>query len=183
MLLAQVVEKVSAESFARFLEQNIFAPLGMRQSLLYDETRPHVPNRATSYTLREGAYRDVDYTPFNFIYGEDNVYSTLEDLYAWDQALHSARLVSASALRKAFTPAVLNDGTPTGYGFGWEINRRFGLEFLEHPGAWAGFRTNIVRCPARRFFIAVLSNVAQLDPAEIAKEISRIYLRDPATPP
>lgn len=175
VILAQVVEKVTGQTFAQFLQQEIFQPLGMKRSRLYDETRPTIQKRATSYK-GGGVYREIDYAPQNAVYGEDNIYTTVEDMYSWDQALYTEKLVRAATLKEAFTPGRLNDGTATSYGFGWGLNRTLGLEALEHGGAWLGFRTYIVRFPTRRFTVIVLSNLAQFEPDAIAAEISKIYL-------
>ena len=183
VILAQIVEKASGTSFGAFLEENIFRPLGMKGSLLYDERKPKVPNVAKSYTRDGSAYREIDYTPLNKIYGEDNVYSTLDDMYKWDQALYGEKLVKASTLREAFTPGRLNDGTPTSYGFGWRLGRFLGLDRLSHGGSWLGFRTHILRFPEQRFTVVVLSNVSQLEPGRIAGKIGKIYLADKMTFP
>lgn len=179
MILAQVVEKVSGQTFAQFLQQEIFQPLGMKGSLLYDETRPTIPKRATSYTLApNGRYREIDYAPQNAVYGQDNIYSTIEDLYAWDQALATEKLVRAATLEEAFTPGKLNDGTATRYGFGWFVEEVLGREALVHGGSWLGFRTYFLRFPKQRFTVIVLSNLDEIQPDAIATEISKIYLND-----
>ena len=183
VILAQIVEKVSGKSFSQFLRENIFRPLGMNRSLLYDEARPRVSNVATSYTREAGAYRDIDYTPFNAIYGEDNIYSTVEDMYKWDQALYTERLVRSSTLKEAFTPGKLNDGEVTSYGFGWGIGTFLGLDVVRHSGSWLGFHNFILRFPNQRFTVVVLSNVSQLEPAMMASKISKIYLADKMTFP
>jgi len=84
VVLAQIIEKASTQSYAQFLKQNIFKPLGMKRSYVYDESRPNIPERAASYTMKDGTYREIDYTPLNAIYGEDNVYTTLNDLVKWE---------------------------------------------------------------------------------------------------
>jgi CubicO group peptidase (beta-lactamase class C family) len=177
VILAQVVEKVTGQTFAQFLQQEIFQPLGMKRSRLYDETRPTIEKRATSYkTGANGRFRDIDYAPQNAVYGEDNIYTTIEDMYAWDQALYTETLVRAATLREAFTPGRLKDGTATRYGFGWGTDRALGREALAHGGAWLGFRTYILRFPAQKFTVVVLSNLSEFQPDTMATEISRIYL-------
>lgn len=183
VILAQIVEKVSGQSFSQFLQQNIFQPLAMKRSLLYDETRPKVQNVATSYTLKNAFYKDIDYAPLNAIYGEDNIYTTVEDMYKWDQALYTERLVKAATLKEAFTPGKLNNGTATGYGFGWSVYQFLGLDALAHEGGWLGFRTHILRFPGQHFTVVVLANLAQLNAADFADKISKIYLADKLTFP
>lgn len=179
VILAQIVEKVSGERFSRFLEQNIFKPLRMKRTLLYDETRPTIRHRALSYRLKEGAYHDISYAPQNAIYGEDNIYTTVEDMYRWDQALYSEKLVKPATLEQAFTSGKLNNGKATGYGFGWFVFPTW----LMHDGAWLGYRTCILRIPFKQFTVVVLSNVAQCDPGTIADRIRKIYLTDPPREP
>ena len=183
VILAQIVEKVSGKSFSRFLRENIFRPLGMNNSILYDETRPKVTNVANSYKLEGGVYKDIDYTPLNAIYGEDNIYSTVEDMYKWDQALYTEKLVKPSTLKEAFTPGRLNDGTVIPYGFGWRPRKFLGLGEVWHTGSWLGFHNCIIRFPDQRFTVVVLSNVSQLDPYLIASKISKIYLAGKMTFP
>lgn len=178
VILARIVEKVSGQSFAQFLRQNIFQPLGMNRTLLYDETRPKVQNVATSYTVKDGVYHDIDYTPLNAIYGEDNIFTTVEDMYQWDQALYTERLVKASTLQAAFTPGTLNNGNATEYGFGWRVKDFLGLHTVSHGGAWIGFRAQIVRFPDQHFTVVVLGNLQQLGVDDIAARLSKIYLAD-----
>ncbi|HEY6111408.1 MAG TPA: serine hydrolase domain-containing protein [Chthoniobacterales bacterium] len=178
VILGQIVEKVSHQSLAQFFKEKIFKPLGMNRSILDDETRPELWNAATSYEFEDGIYKDIDYTPLNLIYGEDNIFSTVEDMYKWDQALYTEKLVKAATLEKAFTPGKLNDGTPIGYGFGWRLGRVCGLDARYHRGDWVGFQNDILRFPSEHFTVVVLSNVKEFDPEKITEEISKIYLAD-----
>jgi CubicO group peptidase (beta-lactamase class C family) len=171
VILAQIVEKVSGKRFSKFLKDNIFDPLGMNRTVLYDETRPTVSNVATSYALEEGAYRDIDYTPLNYIYGEDNIYTTVQDMARWDQALHTAKLVNEATLKEAFTPGKPRNGT-SAYGFGWLID----AEKVFHGGAWVGFTTAIIRFREHRLSVVVLANSTEFKTIRIAREISEIYL-------
>lgn len=176
VILAQIVEKASGERFRDFLRQNIFQPLGMKRSLLYDETRPKVERVATSYHLSDGVYHDIDYAPQNAVYGEDNIYTTIEDMFKWDQALYTNKLVGESTLRQAFTPGRTNDGKPTGYGFGWSLDNYLGLTRISHGGSWLGFRNFIARFPDQHFSVIVLSNLAEFPTEKIANEIVGVYL-------
>lgn len=171
VILAQIVEKVSGERFSKFLKDNIFDPLGMKRTVLYDETRPTVSNVATSYALRQDVYRDIDYTPLNFIYGEDNIYTTVQDMVRWDQALYTTKLVSEAALKEAFTPGKPKNGT-SDYGFGWLID----ADKVFHAGAWVGFTTAIIRFREHHLSVVLLANSAEFKTSRIAREISEIYL-------
>lgn len=171
MLLAQIVEKVSGQRFAPFLEANVFRPLGMSASVLYDETRPAIPNRAASYTADSGGFREIDYTPFNTIYGEDNVVTTLGDMAKWARSLDQASLASPAAQALAWTPGRLQDGSATRYGFGWFFADVLGRSLVLHGGSWLGFRTAIVRFPAETLTVVVLANQGEIDAEVIAIQI------------
>lgn len=177
VILAQVVERISGRPFPRFLQDEVFKPLGMERTVVANQTRPSIPGAATGYTLENGAYRDIDYAPHRSVYGHCNIYSTLEDLYRWDQALQSERLVSATTLKVAFSPGHLRDGTPTSYGFGWRLGRRAGFDAVEHGGSFVGFRAVILRIPERRFTAIALSNLARFDLGRFVDTIDRAYLR------
>ncbi len=176
--LALIIEKVSGKPYSRFLKENIFRPLGMNSTLVYDETRPKVKNKAVSYSRVGERYKDIDYTPLNLIYGDGNVNSTVEDLYKWDQALYTDRLLRAETLEQAFTPGKLNDGMDTGYGSGWLVKNSPGLRRIAHGGSWVGFRSLLVRYPDQRLTIILLSNFAEFDRETLVYKIARIYLAD-----
>jgi CubicO group peptidase (beta-lactamase class C family) len=176
MILGQIVEKASGQRYARFLAENVFRPLGMTETAVYDETKPTIPNRASSYRPKSGAYDEIDYTPFNFIYGEDNVVTTLNDLYKWDQALYGERLVRHASLEMAFTPARLNDGSKSDYGFGWGLQPMLGVPAVSHTGSWMGFRTIVLRFPDKRTTVIILSNRGDFFVSRIALPIAAIYL-------
>jgi CubicO group peptidase (beta-lactamase class C family) len=148
----------------------------MTHSQLYDETQPVIRDRATSYRKENGRFVEVNYAPSNFVYGEDNIYTTIEDLHRWDQALETNKLVRAATFQTAVTAGKLNDGSPTHYGFGWNLGERAGSTAQFHGGAWLGYRTAIMRIPKRRLTIIVLSNLAEFRPGEMVDQILKNYL-------
>lgn len=176
VVLGQIIEKVSGRSFAKFLKRHIFDPLEMERSVVYDETRPVIPNRAASYTFKEGTYKEVDYTPLNMIYGEDNVYSNLRDLYRWDRALSTEKLVKQSTLKEAFTAGLLNSGKETGYGYGWFVGKTLGLNHVQHTGSWLGFLTSIKRYPEQGFTVIILSNKSNFPLSDATYRVSKVYI-------
>jgi CubicO group peptidase (beta-lactamase class C family) len=176
VVLAQIIEKVSGESYAKFLRENIFRPAGMTETIVYDESRPAIANRAISYA--EGPRRPVDYTPLNLIYGDGNVNTTIGDMVRWDQALYTEKLVGAATLKEGFTRGALNDGNKFDYGFGWSIRQRRGMDAVQHDGAWVGFRSCIIRFPQRQFSIIILSNSSKGGVGKIAQKIESIYWQE-----
>ncbi|NJN41784.1 MAG: serine hydrolase [Flammeovirgaceae bacterium] len=97
-----------------------------------------------------------DLVRYDGVMGDGNVYSSAEDLYKWDQALYTEKLVKKSTQQEAFTPGILNDGTKTEYGFGWGIVKPG--ETVAHTGGWVGFRTIIVRYINSNQTLIVLDN-------------------------
>lgn len=177
VLLSLLVERVSGKPFPQFVKENIFQPLGMNSSFVAGGAQP-AQKRATRYDRTAAGYKAITGTPFDLIYGDGNVHSTIEDLSKWDQALYTERLVKASLLRQAFASGSLKSGEQTGYGFGWVLDKYFGLEMLSHEGGGTGFNSFIMRLPSERFTIIVLSNFARFNPFITGRKIARLYLAD-----
>ena len=153
-ILAQIIEQVSGQSYATFLRQVIFEPLGMNDTGA-DQTIPILPHQASGYT-REGA--QVFHGPYIYmpnLTGGGNLYSTVEDLARWDQALVASKLISDSSYTKMYTPDRNN------YAYGWRVKERGGRTEIQHGGSLAGFKTFILRLPEERVCVVVLSNVAE----------------------
>lgn len=137
VLLAMIVEKVSGEPFYKFMEQAIFNPLDMKNTLVWNETKPDIPDKTIGYN--QFGEKD-DYNILTM--GAGSIYSTIEDLYKWDQGLYTGKLVSQETLQEAFNPGLLNNGTPSrilsdstwGYGFGWLLRKNDSEDIVWHDG-------------------------------------------------
>lgn len=176
VVLANIVEKTSGMRYARYVKKNIFEPLKMRETAVYDETKPKIANRAVSYQKKDENYEVVDFTPMNLIYGDGAINSTIKDIAKWDAALYTEKLVKHETLKQAFAPGKLNDGSRTDYGYGWFVKQTpNGLE-LSHGGAWEGFRNFIIRYPEKKLSIVVLSNSAEFKVEQNTRRIARIFL-------
>jgi len=186
VVLGQIVERLTGERYAEFLKETIFDPLEMHDTLVVDERKQKVPRLALGYAKRDGKWRDVTYSPENAVYGEDGIYSTINDLYKWDQALYTERLASRSTLKMAFAPGHTNDGKeirtdllthPSSYGFGWFISELRGEKVVEHSGGWSGYATHILRVPSRQVTAIVLTNSSNGDVPDIAQQMAEIAIR------
>lgn len=155
-LLALVVEEASGESFPRFLKENIFDPLGMRGTRFYEREGRGDRNRAYGYSQREQGFERTDQSLTSSVLGDGSLYSSVEDLYKWDQALYTSRLVSPAMLRQAFTPGEGTGGDA--YGFGWFVDSYRGLRDLWHGGNTIGFTSSIYRFPDQKFTVIALTN-------------------------
>jgi CubicO group peptidase (beta-lactamase class C family) len=131
-LLALIVEQTSGMSFRDFLQKNIFDPLGMSQTYLYSADKH-------TKMLR-------DQEPLDGVLGDKGVFSTVDDLLKFDQALHSERLVSAQTLETAYKEGVTNRLERFGYGYGWRILRPdFEEPVIYHKGLWQGANPMFIR--------------------------------------
>jgi N-acyl-D-aspartate/D-glutamate deacylase len=175
-LLALIVERASGRTYADFVEERIFGPLGMEGSVVFDERAPRIPKRATGYRREGTGFAIDDDHPLNYVVGSGGIYSTVEDLYRWDQALYAGRLVRAETLAQAFRPSRLASGEAYPYGFGWELGSHLARRRVFHGGSWLGFSTFIGRYPDERFSVIVLSNLAETDAERLADTIAALYL-------
>jgi len=116
-LLAMIVAIVSGQSFADFLKANVFDPLGMKHTVVYDASRPARHKLAHAYWEEKDQFERWGYPLLTA--GDGGLFSAVDDLFLWDQALNTERLIPWAALERAFTSGTTNDGTPVNYGFGW----------------------------------------------------------------
>jgi N-acyl-D-aspartate/D-glutamate deacylase len=177
-LLALIVERASGEEFGDFVEARIFAELGMTNSVVLDDHHPRLAKRAYGYRIDGDGFALDDDDPLNYLVGSGGIYSTVEDLLLWDQALYGERLVTKLALAKAFSPARLNNGEFYPYGFGWRLGEHLGHRRIAHGGSWVGFRTFIGRYVDDRFSVIVVTNLAEAKPERIADTIAAIYFAE-----
>jgi CubicO group peptidase (beta-lactamase class C family) len=160
-LLALVVEAASRKSFAAFLRENIFEPLGMRNSVAYERGISEVPRRAIGYARRGDVFDETDQSITSAVLGDGGIYSSIADLFRWDQALYGEKLVSRGMRERAFT----DHG---GYGFGWFVDR----EKVWHYGETCGFTTRIERFPNKRQTVILLANRRDADLATISRKLA-----------
>jgi CubicO group peptidase (beta-lactamase class C family) len=170
-LLALIVEKVSGKSFATFLHDRIFAPLGMKHTVAFENGISTVSNRAFGYTLKDGKWTRKDQSVTSAVLGDGGIYSSIDDLARWDAALYDSRLLSDESRRLAFASHTNTDKPEVKYGFGWRITG----ETLWHSGETVGFRNVIIRNPSRHRTVIILTNRDDPEPYETARTIMARY--------
>lgn len=173
-LLALIVERVSEQSFARFLHDHIFAPAGMSATVAYEAGVSTVPDRAFGYTVRSSGILPSDHSSTSAVLGDGGIYSSLHDLIAWDRALDAGAVLRHGELRDAWTPMTLTDGTVTRYGFGWFVDRENGGLKLSHHGETSGFTNFILKYPERRLTVIVLTNRRGGAPWDLAARVAAL---------
>jgi len=182
-VLAMIVEKVSGQSFGQFLHDRIFVPLKMNHTLAYEKGKNEVPHRAYGHTKEKGVWHETDQSPTSAVLGDGGIYSSLDDLAKWDQALRNHTLLSAEEMKPALTPvqptggpAKYPDGSTLSYGFGWFLDPYEGHKRMSHDGSTVGFRTTIQRFPDDNLTIIVLANRADINP-DVALKVADLYLK------
>jgi len=170
MLLASIIERASGMSFGAYLQKNIFKPLKMDRSFVYNRryAPKKVDNYAFGYVMDDSLHKLV--LPDSYIYtqyvynfdgivGDGCVNSTVNDLLKWDQALYTNKLLPASAMKELFESGKLNDGTPANYAFGWFTKQRpDSTKIVSHSGGWPGYITYIERNMTSHKTIILLQN-------------------------
>ena len=159
-LLGAIIEHVVGTPYEQVLRARIFDPLGMKGSG-YDLSRPILEKRARGYEQGPSGVRNADYLDMLLPYAAGALYSTVEDLYIWDQALYGEKVLSPKAKERMFTPGLEN------YGYGWIIQQRpIGFNKAErliigHGGGINGFNTRITRVPDDRHLVVLFNNTGE----------------------
>ncbi len=171
-LLGYIVEKASGQSYESYLKQNIFDPLEMKDTG-YDTNSAIIKGRAAGYTLRGGGWVNADYINMEVPGGAGALYSTVEDLHRWDQALYTEKLVPRQMLETIFTPCKGN------YAFGWVVNKQLNHRVIRHGGGIEGFNTVIARYPNERVCVIALSNLNSGALDQIGDDLAAIVFGEP----
>ena len=175
-VLAMVVEKLSGLSFARFLSKNIFNPLNMQISVAYEKGISEVPFRTFGYAVTDSGFIFRDQSPTSAVLGDGGIYISVEDMFKWDQALYTDKLVSFASLQRAWTPGNPPETPDNTYGFGWRIDEYKGHKRIHHNGSTCGFRNCIQRFPNDSLTIILLTNRDEPDVFPIVQAISDLFL-------
>lgn len=178
-VLTQVIEKITNIPFRTYLKENIFNPLGMKNTLAYEKGINIVPNRAYGYTIEPNGISRTDQSITSAVLGDGGIYSNLKDLYLWDQALYDTVLVSKHLRDQAFLKGKTKDGKTFNYGYGWRIENYKGNYVVYHTGSTEGFRNIIYRIPAKNFTVVILTNrnaKGDFGTLKFARAITDLYL-------
>jgi len=161
VVLGAIIEKVSGKSYEKVLHEKILKPLGMDHTGI-DKPGRVLKNRALGYNENGANYMNANFIDMSVAFAAGNIYSTVEDLFLWDQALYTQKLLPANYMDLIFTPHIPAWGQH--YGYGWNIGKkRIGntkdyLPVVEHDGGINGFNSLIVRVPSARSSIILLNN-------------------------
>jgi CubicO group peptidase (beta-lactamase class C family) len=172
-LLGVIVKRVSGESLNDFAQTHIFKPLGMKNTHFHDDHTIIVKNRADGYSpLKKGFW--IDMTTLDHV-GDGGVFTTVEDLFLWDQAFYSYKL-GKELMELIQTPGMLNNGEKLDYAFGLGVYEYKGLKRVSHSGGFVGFRAQMARFPEQKFTVVCLANLGTINPSRLCLQIADIYL-------
>ena len=173
-LLAQVVKRVSGQSFREFTTSRIFQPLDMRNTHFRDDHAEIVKNMAYGYVPAKDTFR-ISITNFDTV-GATSLLTTVEDLALWDENFYTPRVGGPEMIRQMLERGKLNDGEQLDYAFGLVIGKHRGLATVDHAGGDAGYRSDMIRFPDQHFTAVCLCNRADSNPSELTLQVAEIYL-------
>jgi CubicO group peptidase (beta-lactamase class C family) len=178
-VLGLIIETITQKSYEEVLDEQIFKPLGLQNSG-YDKHRPLIKHRASGYFSSWGDYYNSNYTDMSKPYAAGSLYSTVEDLFLWDQALYTDKLLPKTFMDLIFTKHIIDPDYNAHYGYGWNIkalplgNSGEQIEATVHDGVIDGFCAIISRMPSSNSSIILLSNVRRAPLNAITKAVNGI---------
>jgi CubicO group peptidase (beta-lactamase class C family) len=174
-LLGFICNKAGGKFYGDQLRERIFAPLGMGTRIISEADI--IPHRAHGYERKDGKLVNQAWVaPRLNTTADGSLYLTAHDLALWDLALYGDQVLPASVRAASWTPARLNDGSATGYGYGWQLFERNGHKAIAHGGAWQGFRAQLYRFVDDRLGVVVLANSATARPGKLGDIVAAHYL-------
>ncbi len=176
-MLGYIIEKASGMPYPDFVEKRIFQPLGLKNTY-YGSMSRVIANRASGYQKNE-TFVNAEYLSLTQPYAAGSIMSTVDDLLAWNTAIHAGKLVKKETLAKAFVDPKLNNGKYTHYGYGWGLNDINGSLTYEHSGGIFGYLSNGIYLPKEDVYVIVLSNCNCNPPSEISTRMAAHVIGKP----
>jgi CubicO group peptidase (beta-lactamase class C family) len=177
-LLGLIVKRVSGMSLREFAGENIFKPLGMKNTHFHDDRTLVVKNRVTAYLPNSNggfsAAIPIDDPP-----GDGGLYTSVEDLFLWDQNFYNNKLGGGPDLiSEQLSTGMLNNGGKINYAFGIQVQKYKDLKTISHGGGGSGFRSHMIRFPEQNFSVICLCNAGNTGPVGLANQVADIFLAD-----
>jgi CubicO group peptidase (beta-lactamase class C family) len=177
ILLAEIIEKVTGAPFPDWMQDHVFAPLGMEQTAFERVAGDVIPGSAYSYSKGEhGGY--LLEAPTDASYGAGDIFTTIGDWARWMHNYETGALGGEDVVRQMMTPYVLANGDTTNYGFGLRIDEHRGLRRVKHAGATEGYWTQFYYYLDVGGGVVVMSNYDEVIPEERADAIGTLFFQD-----
>lgn len=177
-LAGLVIEAASDHTYAEFLEDTFFEPLGLFETHYLDNA-PIIPNRAEGYALEDDELVNDEPLSMRVPYSGGSLGSSTRDLLAWQRALTSGRVVSPESFERMTTPATLRSGDKSHYGLGLGLSSHDGHRKIAHGGGINGFLSQVSWYPEDELFVIVLTNSTSANPGPLANQLARLVLHIP----
>lgn len=173
-LLALIIENAAGESYPEFMQQRIFKPADMPNTAIitYPST---IKKQAISYSDWP-YFEDIDYNTGNALYGEDGVYTSLNDMQGWINAIENNVLVSRAMTKKLFSKVRTNGGKKVNYGYGWGIGKYQQHKVVHHNGSWVGFNTAVAGLRKKQLWLVAFSNTLAISSDSAMRQMAKHYL-------
>lgn len=179
-LLAVIVARVSGMSFAEFSRQNIFEPLGLRDTQWRDDYTRIVRGRSSAYAAGRAGYT-ID-RPIENVHGNGGLLTTVADLLTWNEALAMGRLGGSAFVEEMHRQGVLNNGSRITYASGITVSSYRGVPEVSHTGATSGYRAFLARYPDQHIDVAVLCNASNVNPGSVGHLVADAFLGSAVRP-
>jgi CubicO group peptidase (beta-lactamase class C family) len=181
-ILGYIIEKITGKPYGEYLKETFFTPLGMNNTGVHNSS-VILENEATGYSINNGIFEKSLNWDMSRIGGAGSLYSTVEDLGLWNEAIFNGKVLSEQSLKSAFTPVTLNNGKKPDemdYGYGWAIAKMRNLDFIGHGGGLHGFLSQLTRQPEEKLTVVVLTNCSppqeNTSPGQVANDIAEYLL-------
>ncbi|SDS40008.1 serine hydrolase [Winogradskyella sediminis] len=178
ILLGQIIETISKQSYGQFIQENIFDKIGMTSSYCGD-MKQVIPNRSTGYIIKQNEFVKSDYMNLSLAYSAGAILSTTEDLLKWQNALLQNTLLKESSIKQAMTPTLLNSGKKIPYGYGFRFSRLGNSPVVAHTGSTKGFTSIALFLPQENMYITVLTNCNCKNANNVAKQVAELFVTSP----
>lgn len=178
-VLGLIIEKITQKPYSQVLQEKIFTPLNMKDTG-FEQHRPLITNRASGYFQSWGQYYNANYIDISSVFAAGAIYSTVEDLYRWDQALYTEQLLPKKYMDLIFTQHSIDPDYGGYYGYGWGMmdkplgNSIDQIATISHDGVIDGFCALFTRIPSSKSSIILLSNIRRAPLNALTKGIMGI---------
>ncbi len=176
VILGLIIEQISGQSYAEFLNQHIFLPTQMHNTTVAHYT-DIIDHRANGYAIDED--RLINATHHSSSFSAGAIVSTAEDLNKWITALNNHQIINKYSLERMYANHTVSNGTESHYGYGWEHNNVAGIKTIEHSGFETGFKANSLFIPDENLFVVVLQNSQFGSPTPAMIKSAAIILNKP----
>jgi len=183
-LLGTIAEQITGKHITELIKEHILDPLGMTHTTFNKDYRIIVKNRAMSYDAGEEEGTFVNALALSGGYGDGPMLTCVGDLLLWDRNFYANKLNNSQAdlINQLHITGKLNNGKSIAYAFGLEVTKYKGQRVVQHDGAWAGYRSEMMRFPDQRMTFICLSNLGTIEPAALCQQVANIYLEDVLKP-